>query len=269
MQLDNRFIDYDFQAAPAMYHRGSIIPANAAELCASMPAYEDAVAPIPSSQWKEIVEHIEATKTGAEWLISRVFNQAQEGSCVGNAATQMMEMLQAKQFGKENVTLLAAISLYQLIGRSPSSGAMVSDALDELRRIGVVPLDTPANRERFGDIVMPHTGFYTKRPQGCEAVAANFKADEFYVIRTYEGLITAGLVGDGAVVGRSGHSIKYVRPTFQGSKLLYTYVNSWRESWGFPMAGFKGGFGADSDRSIRSSAGWAFAVRSTITPSWI
>jgi hypothetical protein len=269
MQLDNRFIDYDFQAAPKQYYRGSIIPDNAKELCASMPSYEDVVPPIPSSQWKEIVAEIEAQKAGIEWLISRIFNQAQEGSCVGNATVQKMETLQAKQFGKDRVTLLSAISLYQLIGRSPGSGAVVSDALDEVRRVGVVPLDTPANRERFGDAVMPHTGFYTKRPAGAADAAANFKADEFYVIRTYEGLVTAGLVGDGAVVGRAGHSIYYLRPTYESSKLLYPYVNSWKESWGFPMAGFKGGFGADSERYVRQSSQWAFTVRSTVTPSWI
>jgi hypothetical protein len=269
MQLNNKYIDYDFRTAPQRYYRGSIMPRNAVELCAELPAYEDVVPPIPSNRWKEIVEHIEATKSGIEWLISRIFNQAQEGSCVGNAITQMMEMLQAKQFGKGLVTLLSAISMYQLIGRSPSSGAVVSHGLDKLREVGIVPLDTPENRQRFGGAVMPHTGFYTKRPAGAAEVAANFKADEFYVIRTYEGLVTAGLVGDGAVVGRAGHSIKYLRPTFQGAKLLYTYVNSWRESWGFAMAGFKGGFGADSEKLIRQSARWAFAVRSTVTPSWI
>jgi hypothetical protein len=165
MNLTNKYIDYDFRAAPKQYYRGSVIPRNAAELCAAMPTYEDVVPPIPSNRWKEIADHIQATKSGIEWLISRIFNQAQEGSCVGNAATQRMETLQAKQFGKENVTLLSAVSLYQLIGRSPGSGAVVAHALDKLLEVGVVPLDTPANRERFGSAVMPHTGLH-QAPRG-------------------------------------------------------------------------------------------------------
>lgn len=268
IQLDNRFIDFDFMTQP-QFVRGSIIPENAEELCAAMPVYEDAVPVIPSSQWKEIADHVDNEKSGAEHYISRIFDQSQEGSCVGNAETQDAEMKQGQQFGKENVTLLSAVSAYQLIGRSPGSGASVPDALEMGRAKGIIPLDTPKNRERFGNVVMPHTGFYTKRPAGWEPVAANFRIDEYYVVRTYEGLMTAGLLNHGAIVGRAGHSIRYIRPTYQGNNPFYLYVNSWRESWGFAAAGFKGGFGADSSRMIQSSAGWAFVVRSWTTPEWI
>jgi len=268
IQLDNRFIDFDFQAQNK-WLLGSIIDDEAKELCASMPVYEDAFEPIPSSQWKEIADHVDNEKSGAEWDISRIFNQAQEGSCVGNAWTQDAEMNQARQFGKENVIPLSAISGYQLIGRSPGSGASVPNAMEKGTSVGLVPLDTPKNRERFGNIVMPHTGFYTKRPEGCEAVAANFRMDERYVGRTFEGLMSAGLRNHGAIVGRAGHSIRYVRPTYRGIDPYFLYVNSWRESWGFAAAGFKGGFGADSRRMIQSSASWFFVVRSYVVPGWI
>jgi hypothetical protein len=268
IQLDNRFIDFDFRKQK-QFVRGSIIPRNAKELCAAMPTYEDSVPVIPSSQWKELADHVDNEKSGAEWDISRIFNQSNEGSCVGNAETQDGEMKQAKQFGKENVTLLSAVSAYQLIGRSPGSGASVPNALEKGRTVGVIPLDTPENRKRFGNVVMPHTGFYTKRPEGWQPVAANFRIDEYYVVRSFEGLMTAGLLGHGAVVGRNGHSIRYIRPTYRGNDPFYLYVNSWRESWGFAAAAFKGGFGADSRRVIQSSASWAFVVRSWITPAWI
>lgn len=190
-------------------------------------------------------------------------------NCVGNAATQAQQIVQAKQFGKDKVTQLSASSLYQLIGRSPGSGAMVSDAYDELQKVGVVPLDNAENRARFGDVVMPHTGFYTKRPKGCEAVAANFRIDEGFVVRTYEGLLTAGVKGDPAVVGRAGHSITHLRPTKKDGRRYQLYVNSWSENWGFGLAGFKGGFGLDSESYARSSAGWAFVIRSVPVPNWI
>ena len=43
------------------------------------------------------------------------------------------------------------------------------------------------------------------------------------------------------------------------NSLMYPYVNSWKESWGFAMAGFNGGFGADTPRQVQMSAGWAFS----------
>lgn len=267
-QFDKKYLDVEFDAQEGFY-TGSIIPPNAEEICASMPAYEDVVPPLSMKEIKEACDAMDANKTGNEWYVTRIFNQTNEGSCVGNAGTQKMEVKQAKQYGIENVVPLSAISVYQLIGRSPGSGAMVSDCLTALKNPGVIPLDTQANRERFGNVVMPHTGFYTKRPAGWEAVAANFQADETYVVRTVEGLLTAGVLGDGAVVGRSGHSIWYARPTFKSiNDYYYTYTQSWGK-WGFGAGRFNYGFGADSKRMIQSSAGWAFVVRTTVTPTWI
>jgi hypothetical protein len=263
MLIDKRFVDVDFRAEPQFVFGDT---GRAEQKCAGFRAYEDVEDIIPRSQWKELADHIDNTpNAGIESCISRVFNQSQEGSCVGNATTQQNETLQGKLFGKENVTLLSAISLYQLIGSSAQSGANVADAMDAASDTGTIPLDTPENRQRFGNIVMPHTGFRTHRPEGWQPIAKQFRINERLVIKTFDGLITAGLKGHAPVVGRAGHSILYLRPHFNGNTLLYLYVNSWL-GWGQAMAGHDHGFGFDTERYIQSSAGWAFATRSLVIP---
>lgn len=180
-------------------------------------------------------------------------------NCVGAAGTQAMQVLQAREVGKDRVVKLSAISLYQLIGRSPNSGASVNDCLDELVKTGVIPLDTPENRAVFGDVVMPATGFYSKRPAGWQEVAAKFRLTEWWEVKGEEQLITALLNQHPVVVGRDGHSICYLRPMYRNGQLGVLYVNSWGD-WGMPAAGHPSGFGWDSLSKVRSSARWAFAL---------
>jgi hypothetical protein len=271
--VDPRFIDAVFPEFPE-FVLGDLSPEAAEEreaLCAAMPTYEDAFPPIPSSEWVEISRETERQNAGIEWLIKRIFDQSSEGSCVYNMLGQQIEICQAKQFGLDNVIPVSPISGYQQNARSASSGSTVNGALAYGKSKGLVPLDTPENRQLFGEAVMPHTGFRARRPAGADESALNFRIDESFVIRTYEGLVSAGLRGDTSGVGRQGHSICYLRPTFKTSSvnsLMYPYVNSWRESWGFAMAGFKGGFGADTPRQVQMSAGWAFAVTSVVVPTF-
>lgn len=271
--IDPRFIDAVFPEFDD-YVFGELRPdteEGMAELCASLPAYEDAYPPIPTNEWVEISRETERQNAGIEWLVPRVMNQGREGSCVANMTASQLELCQAKQFGLDNVIPLSAISLYQLIGSSASSGAYVPDALKYGKSFGMLPLDTPENREKFGDCVMPHTGWRERRPNGADEVAGMFAIDEAYVIKTYEGLVSAGLRGDTAGVGREGHSIDYLRPTFKTSSvnsLLYIYLNSWAESFGFAMGRFKGGFGADTPRQVQKSAGYAFSVTAVVVPKF-
>jgi hypothetical protein len=180
-------------------------------------------------------------------------------NCVANACSQAHEIIQAIQFGKENVTPLSAISLYKRIGSSPSSGAMVNDGLEEMAERGVLPLDNAANRAKYGDAVMPNTGFRTPYPANWEATAKQFRAVEWFIVDTMDELITALFNQHPVVVGRSGHSICYCDPVYQSGSLLVKYANSWGD-WGDQ------GFGYDSLKLIRSSASWAFALRAVTTP---
>lgn len=204
------------------------------------------------------VREQEANGGTLDELVVEIKDQGREGSCVGNAITQAIQVLLAKQFGKAWATLLSAISIYKQIGRSALSGAMVSDAMEAVRDTGIVPLDTPANRQKY-DHVMPPRGFSTPFPSGWKETAAKFKGFEFLVIRNVLQLLTALLKGYPVVVGRQGHSVTYLRVMFRNGRLVVKYANSWTPEWGDE------GFGYDTEALFEQSATWAFAVKAVVT----
>ena len=254
--IDAKFIDIDFPTQP-QYVPGDLGIRALDQRCA---AYGDSINVIPESRWKDEAAAIQAAGGGCSQLVSRIYNQGQEGSCVANACAQALEIIQAKQIGKANVVPLSAISLYKRIGRSAQSGAMVSDGLEEMASRGILPLDTPANRAKYGAAVMPNTGFREPYPAGWEATAAKFRGTEWSIINSVAELVTALLNQHPVVVGRSGHSICYADVIYQGNEMLVPYPNSWGP-WGSAFAGHPSGWGFDSIRNIRSSASWAFALR--------
>ena len=251
-------IDVDFALQPE-YVLGDTSPAifghgQAPGLCAS---FADEAEVIPESDWQDIAAAIQQRGTGNSALVTRIFNQKQEGSCVANATSQSNQIIQAQQFGKERVIQLSAISLYKRIGRSPNSGAMVSDGLKEMSSRGILPLDTPENKARFKH-TMPATGFYEDFPDGWEETAGMFKSLEWIVIDRVEELVSALLMRWPVVVGREGHSICYCDYLPDGR---VKYANSWGD-WG------ENGFGYDTIKKIKSSSRWAFAPRSVTVPTF-
>ncbi len=247
----DRWTDIDF-SKDDRFARGC----NGSGNLALFGSYEDRYDPIPQSEWMRLYEAEQAAGGGNDRLISRVKNQRNEGSCVGNAATAAVEVLNNRMFGGK--LCLSAIYTYQDIGSSPNSGANVSDALETISTVGCLPEDTPENRAIFGDVVMPPTGYYTKRPKGHEAVAKKFRVTEWLVGRTYEGLISALFRGHPVVVGRDGHSICYLRAMFVNGSIRVKYVNSWGD-WGDE------GFGYDSINTIKRASGWWFCPQSMVT----
>ncbi len=270
MIIDPRFVDVDFTKEPA-YVRGDN---GARPFRGRQASYKEALeaggaALIPQSEWPALAEKNEAEQGGLEWLVKWILNQLSEGSCVGNAGTQLHQVLQAKQFGIDNVTPLSACSLYQLIGSSPNSGASIDDCLDEGSKTGIIPLDTPENRAKFGSIVMPATGFRTKRPTGWQPIAQRFRLDESLVCNGIDEMGTALFRGNPIVVGRSGHSILYLGMVYINGKLYALYVNSWgggENGWGQGAGIHPTGFGLDSLSYIRSSANWCYAGMNIINP---
>lgn len=254
--MDDRFIDFDFPSDPR-FTFGDLGRRGFDDTCRR---YADTAPVIEESRWRDLADKMAADGGGASQLVTRIYDQKNEGSCVANACSQACEIVQAKQFGKDKVVHLSAISLYKRIGRSPNSGAMVSDGLDEMAERGVLPLDNPENRARFGSAVMPNTGFRTAYPANWEATAKLFRATEWFIVDSVAELITALLNQHPVVVGRSGHSICYCDPVYQDGSLYAKYANSWGD-WG------DNGFGYDSLRMIRSSASWAFALRSVVVPN--
>lgn len=259
MEIDDRFIDVDFTREEA-FVAGDL---GMMAMASAPPFYDEREELVPESRWQELSDMLDESNAGLEWLVTRIYNQGREGSCVGNAACQAMEVVQAMQAGKDAVVPLSAISLYKRIGRSPSSGAYVPDALEEGQSRGVLPLDTPENRAKYGAHVMPHTGFHTPWPAGWESTAAKLKIGEAPIHRSLASLVSAGFKGHPAIVGRDGHSICYLRPKYRNGQLGFLYVNSWGP-WGFGAGGFSAGFGWDSLRMVQQSARWAFSIRSFV-----
>lgn len=264
MDIDDRFVDVDFTVDPN-YVFGDLGAATF-EMCG---AYENAASVLSDAEIDEVIERLDAEGGGADDLVSRIYNQKNEGSCVANATSQAHEIVQARQFGLDRVVHLSAISLYKRIGRSPSSGAMVSDGLKEMVSRGILPLDNEANKARFAH-TMPNTGFRTPYPGGWQDTAKQFAGVESYVVRSVSGLLTALCRQEPVVVGRQGHSICYVRPMRRSGKRVVAYANSWgggENGWGSPMGVHPSGFGFDSESQIRQSSSWAFVLRSVTIPA--
>ena len=261
-QINDEFLDVDFEKQPQFVFGDLGLGAFGPR----MSSYESAQPTLSESQIAAEIEKINEAGGGAELLVKYVLNQGREGSCVANAFTQANMVIQALQFGKHKVTPLSPISLYKRIGRSPGSGAMVSDGIEEMTDRGILPLDTPENRARFGSAVMPATGFYEKYPSDWEGTAAKFKGGEYHIVKSVEGLFTALCCQHPVVVGREGHSICYLRPMVRNGRRVVMYVNSWG-NWGAAGGDFGYGFGFDTESQVRKSASWAVAVRSVVIPS--
>jgi hypothetical protein len=257
-EIDDEYVDIDFSKYP------QFVPGFNGY--GSAERFGDYAAAAPVLARREIIAEAEKTAaegTGNANLVVEVKNQRNEGSCVGNASTQGLQVIQARRLGKDRVTLLSAIATYKQIGRSPNSGAMVDDSMEALESVGTLPLDTPANREKFGDQVMPATGFYTKFPSNWKETARQFRLGEVLVVRGFEALLSAMLCGHPVVVGREGHSILYLDVIVRGGRLYALYVNSWGK-WGQGAGDFSYGFGLDTENQIKKSAGWAYAMRSMV-----
>jgi hypothetical protein len=222
------------------------------------------IPPIPRNQWPDLAARIENEKTSGAYLVTRIFDQGREGSCVANATAQAHEIVQALQFGKHRVVHLSAISLYKRIGTSPNSGSYVEDALNEMRKRGILPLaGSDQNDMRFKH-VMQNTGFYTRFPQGWEQTAEMFRIAEYAIIDSIDELVNAQFAGFPVIVGRRGHSIVYIQPFYHGNKLYNLYVNSWGR-WGQAAGYMSHGFGVDSYDYMLASAQYAVAVMSVTT----
>lgn len=269
--VDPRFVDVDLDAEAKKL---GIVPGYASDPAANfanfqpgiMRAYGDEFEIQSDAERKAAIEKLDA-EGGIERLVRWVLNQKNEGSCVGNMWTQGVQVTSAKQFGEANIVPMSAISAYKQIGRSPGSGAMVSDALDCGREVGILPLDTPENRQRFGAHVMPATGFYTPWPDGWKDTAKQFRITKHLIIRSVAEAEQAGINGHCIGVGRSGHSILYLRPSLKSGR-GFLYVNSWGD-WGFAAGGLPSGFGFDSSRLVSSATQWAFAFVAVNQPDYL
>ena len=254
MPINEQFIDVDFTVDPN-FIAGDLGAGDLQSVCGN---YGELDGVLSDAEIDAAINALDEAGGGADQLVTRIYNQGQEGSCVANAFSQANEIIQALQYGRDKVVPLSAMSLYKRIGRSAGSGAMVSDGIAEMVKRGILPLDTPENRAKYSDAVMPNTGWRTPFPSNWEETAKLFRGHEYYIVKNTRELFTALCRQEPVVVGRAGHSICYVRPMKQNGRRVVKYANSWG-NWG------DNGYGYDSERLYAQSARWAVAVRSTVS----
>jgi hypothetical protein len=186
-------------------------------------------------------------------------DQNGEPSCVSNAKLLCHEILQAQQFGIENVTVLSPISLYRFVG-SRSSGSSLSENLRRMKSHGALPLDNERNRAMYKH-VHPHNGYGKEMPSGWEETGKLFMDCEYADINDWEEFQDALCRGFPVMYARSGHCITGVSVTKSSSGKTLDYQNSWGLDWGNPTSEtLNGGLGHDSERTARSASGGAIAV---------
>jgi hypothetical protein len=259
---ESKFVDVDF--TKSQFYLPGYSSSYRPRLCAG--AFGDKFDIIPESQWRDMAKAAAESGGSNSRLITRIYNQLNEGSCVGNMGGQAMEFMQAKTVGLDRVVPISAMSIYKQIGSSPNSGATVHDCIDRLNDTGCLPLDTPGNKTRFKH-TMSHTGFRQAWPSGWKDTARVFSGMEGFVCRSVSEMVTALLRGFCVGVGRAGHSVLYLEVVFDGSSMFIDYVNSWGE-WGFGKGLFSYGFGRDSVRLFRESADWCYAFQATNPERW-
>lgn len=223
---------------------------------------------IPEDQWDDLCDQKDAENSWISELVTRIFDQRQEGSCVSNAFSQMHETLQAIQFGKDSVVDLSAISLYKQVAGGPDTGSTLSDNLRAMQNVGLLPLDTPANRKQFGAAVMPNTGYFGQFPTNWQQTAKLFTCHESFDCSDYLQVGTALLKGYAVAYARDGHCILLVKFVGRGKNRMACYVNSWGE-WGDPVnEQFSYGLGYDSMSKFKRNAEGSIVVRSLPVPTW-
>lgn len=216
--------------------------------------YEERFALLSDAEIEQAIDAHAEHGGSLDLLVSRIYDQGQEGACASNATAQAHEIVQAQQYGIDAVVHLSAISLYKRV-RLQGGGSFIDDNWEELNSRGILPLDTPENREEFGDYCMPNVGKSLPFPSGWEGTGKLFAGLEATPINSVRGLKTA-MLSHPVVVGRDGHAICYCRLMRDRGRHVAKYANSWNQRWG------DNGFGYDSESKIASSARWAFALRS-------
>lgn len=256
------FVDVDF-STQSQYVPGYSPGDGRERVCGS---FGDSFELIPEKDWKELANLLVSEKSGLSWLVTRIYNQSNEGSCVGNAGAQAHENMQAQLAGRDRVVPISAMSMYKQIGSSPNSGANVGTCVSRMNDTGFLPLDTDANKQRFKH-TMSHTGFRQSWPSGWKETAAMFAGIEGYECESVNAMVSALFRGMRVIVGRAGHSILYLEPFYDGSTLCIDYVNSWGD-WGFGKGNMSTGFGRDTARLYRESADWCYAFAAPDPSKW-
>jgi hypothetical protein len=199
-------------------------------------------------------------------------------NCVYAATAQATQIIQAKQFGVNNVRLLSWISGYRHNG-TRVSGSSVPGAAVWMEGTGLQPRsddqrvkdDIAAGRYKHAH---PATGYGTAQASGWKETARHFRTHEWFKVTTVGAFVSALINGWVILGGRDGHCVCHVRPMLDGGKIISMYANSWGTDFGATheiAGGVKTrGFGYDTRAKISTMVSrGAWAIRTVVRPSWM
>ena len=117
------------------------------------------------------------------WFANRIMNQGSTSSCVGHGSVAGMEIAW-KQLGNPPQQF-SPFFTYALINGGSDNGAMISDALKELKKYGACPLED-----------MPKGVMYERQvPKKAYEQASRFKISQAYQCNSFEEICHAISVG--------------------------------------------------------------------------
>jgi len=230
------------------------------------PVYESKFSLIPRTGWPELIEEMQGK--WLDGLVQKIKDQGSEGACASNGGAQAVEVAGVIEHGADDWVELSAMSLYKRVGRSDSSGSTIDGNLHELRENGILPVDTPENRERF-EHVHPPRGFHVPLPRGWPTTGKLFAIDEWFDVASFDGLLTGLFRGFGALYGRKGHAIYGARPVWKSGRFGLIYANSWDLDWR-GADWLEPGFGVDWEWDVAPAIPryGAWLVRSRVIPDF-
>jgi len=203
--------------------------------------------PLTPSEWKPYIGKIVLRP-------KRIYNLDQDGdtSCATGACCQTT-MITREYEGQERVKL-NPLSLFRQVNHGQNRGSNIGDNMRAMQKVGALP-------EEFWPRSM---GWKREPPKGWQEVAAFFRIDEEFWIKTVNGFATALLMPDPVEYGRRGHAITAVDLM---KNFAIRFANSWG-NWGDDgfgidnlMRDFNIQYGAFAVRSCVDSTGWRAVAR--------
>jgi hypothetical protein len=238
VKLDTRYIDADLSVTPdGIADNPGLIegPEPAVELFGDV--FPKLM--VPRSEWAERCDRTEAKRRATT---RHIYSQGRTSACVGFGVAQAVETTGTRRYGAKHAVQLAGMDVYKRIGNTLMSGAMISDGMEAVADDGVLPLDTPENRDRY-----PATcgllDYSIRTPPNAAPVRQLFRVTRWARCKGADEVMSALLAGFTGVVGRSRHCVPYCYPVHDGGSFYAAYANSWGD-WG------DDGWGYDSQRTF-------------------
>jgi len=235
---------------------------------------------IPETEWDDIIKQQDAQGGWLERRLVEIKDQDGEGSCVAQAATTAHQIMQALEWGDDQVRILSAISVYRECAPGPGTGSNVGDVMQQMIDVGAIaskksPLVAADISAGFYPLSHPDVGYSIRPGAGWESSTAKFfRIDEWWRLPSLGAIFSANAKGLPVIGARSRHCMTFGRWFLKSGKRLFCHFNSWGEDYGekLQISGGRtaGGFGFDSQSTVASWASReAWCPRTIVRPSWL